>query len=186
MRKITLVLVICLFTANLFAQEKQEESNFLTKLFDNGFLMSMEFRTGSNPTFKKAKSFQNSDWITSFGYNFNKTLSAYIPIGMETALFEQDGERDWKESETLGLGLSFKIFKREDGAGFAALNVSAGRAISGDKDWKYTYYDVGFNMSAGIKYLKGMLGFGFRFYDAHKNVKNRNAIYLSLGLFLGS
>ncbi|MDR2065001.1 MAG: hypothetical protein LBP85_04760 [Prevotellaceae bacterium] len=167
------VLFFCIGT-NVFAQEK---SNFLTKLLDKGFLMTMDFRMGTNPSFKKTKTFRTSDWIFGVGYNFNKYLSARIPVGIkEEAMFEEDGVRDWKQSETLGLCLGFKIDPRME------LNVSAGSSISGDNDWKYTYYNAGINIQTNAKYCNGTLGFGFRFYDARKNIKNRNAVYLALGL----
>jgi hypothetical protein len=176
MKKSIFCLIICFFTVNVFAQEK---SNFLTKLFDKGFLMTMDFRTGTNPSFKKTKTFRTSDWIAGIGYNFNKYLSARIPIGItEEAMFEEDGVRDWKKTETLGLCLGFNVDARME------LNVSAGSSISGDKDWKYTYYDAGINVHTNGKYCNGALCFGFRFYDTHKNIKNRNAVYISLGLRL--
>jgi hypothetical protein len=100
-------------------------------------------------------------------------------------LFEQDGERDWKDAQTLGLSLDVKLFREEGKSLFGGLKLSAGNTVSGDKDWKYTYYDAGIYCAAGRKYLHVSLGCGFRFYDAHKNIKNRNAAYFSLGLRLG-
>ncbi|MDR2293390.1 MAG: hypothetical protein LBE11_07970 [Prevotellaceae bacterium] len=85
-------LTLCFSTINVLARGK---SNFLTKLFDNVFLMTMDFRKDVNPSFKKTKTFRTSDWIADAGYNFNKHLSACIPIGItEEAMFEQDGVKD--------------------------------------------------------------------------------------------
>jgi hypothetical protein len=167
MKKIIFCLLACFFATNSFAQ--------ITK----GFVVGIDHRSCFKPSFKTSREFMSLDYVSTFGYKFNKYLSVNIPIGAETALFERDGIKTWINNGTLGLGLGF-AFTSEDGAESLEIKASAGSTLNGDDNWKYAYYDAGFNVVIG-KDIQAILGFGVRYYDARRD-KNRTTMYGSLGL----
>jgi hypothetical protein len=181
MKKIILILFICILSANLNAQEKK---NFVQKLVDKGFMMSATIDGGGKFLSLKGKGFTSLELTTAFGYNFNKYLNARIPIRSETALFEEDGVRDWAQTGTLGLGIGIIPFRFEEDneKGLIELYIAAGSTLAHKYEWQYTYYDFGINFANG-KIVKYQVGFGLRYYDARKS-DNRMTIYASLGLRL--
>ncbi|MDR3286730.1 MAG: hypothetical protein LBT27_04745 [Prevotellaceae bacterium] len=168
MRKNLICLLMCLFAINTFAQPEK------------GFTVGIDYRWCVKPTLKKSSDFMSSDFVSTFGYQFNKYLSVRVPVSREIALFDKDGLKTWVSNQVLGLGMGVNVFVREDGAGFFELNASAGSTLDGDDTWKYAYYDAGFNIVLG-QTIKANLGFGARYYDARRG-KNRLTMYGILGL----
>ena len=142
-------------------------------------MLSIEEKAGGDFLNLKGKGFTASYLRYTFGYNFNKYLTAHIPCEGEIALFKKNGVRDWAQNSTIGLGLGIIPCRFEKVKGLLELYLAAGSTCEHKYDWRYTYYDLGFNLAFG-KFVKMQAGFGIRYYDARKSA-NRMAGYASLG-----
>lgn len=178
MKRILLSLLICVCCINASAQEKK---SFVQKLIDKGFMGTLEVGVGGKFLNLKGKDVTFFDFSPSLGYNINKYINVRIPFGGEFALFDRDGERDWAQNSTVGLGIGIVPFRyNEDNAqGLIELYLAAGTTTQHKYEWQYTFYDFKINLAHG-KINKLQVGLGLRYYDARR-MDNRMTGYISLG-----
>ncbi|MDR1984115.1 MAG: hypothetical protein LBQ28_04760 [Prevotellaceae bacterium] len=170
MKKTVFYLLICLFTTNTFAQTEKPIK----------FMGTFEYRGSAGGfTNLKGKDFKSYDWVVSVGYNFNKYLSARIPMGIEVALLEKDDVRDHAVNSTLGLCVGFNAINTSED--LVEINVSSGNTVGGKYDWKYMYHDFGVNWASGKTKIRWNIGLGLRYYNAHRDMENRMILYGTLG-----
>jgi hypothetical protein len=167
-----LLLILFSFAANTFAQTSTK-----------GFMGMFEYSGNeTNLTNLKGKDFKSHNIIISAGYNFNKYISARIPLATEIALFEKDDIRDHAVNTTLGLCVGFNIINTAED--LLEINVSTGNTLFGKYDWKYMYYDCSINWGNAFKAypkFKYNIGLGLRYYNAHRDIENRMVLYAKLG-----
>jgi hypothetical protein len=172
MKKYVFYLLLIFLSINTFAQTATK-----------GFMGTFEY-SGNGPNFTnlKGKDFQSSNIIISAGYNFNKYISARIPLATEIALLEKDDIRDHAVNSILGLCAGFNIINTAED--LLEINVSAGNTLFGKYDWKYMYYDCGINWGNAFKVypkFKWNIGLGLRYYNAHRDMENRMVLYGKFG-----